>query len=154
MYSFLGVELLRRQRTGTPASSIGGGGAAYFGPMAPPLLGNHLIANHVSFDPTSPPSMALNTAASLSELPPLHHHAQQAAKAGGGWHQQRQHATAFPPHGSVGAGVAGEWTPAGAHSPPQHSADSGFGGTAASSQQQQHGRHMLSQQQSTESAQV
>uniref|UniRef100_A0A914I891 Junctophilin n=1 Tax=Globodera rostochiensis TaxID=31243 RepID=A0A914I891_GLORO len=55
-----GVELLRRQRTGTPASSVGGG---YFGiPVA-----NHFLANHVSFDPASPSSAM---AISIAEQPP------------------------------------------------------------------------------------
>uniref|UniRef100_A0A183BK07 Junctophilin n=1 Tax=Globodera pallida TaxID=36090 RepID=A0A183BK07_GLOPA len=94
-----GVELLRRQRTGTPASSVGGG---YFGiPVA-----NHFLANHVSFDPASPSSAM---AFPIAEQPP-----QQPIQRGSSGE-----------HG----GTTEEWAP-GAHSPPQHMADSEFGGTA------------------------
>ncbi|KAL3102138.1 hypothetical protein niasHS_003547 [Heterodera schachtii] len=124
-----GIELLRRQRTGTPGSSVGG----YF---VPPVA-NHLIANHVSFDPSAPPNPM---AASLVDLPPQ----QPNQRLPGAWQQNRQHAIGL--QGSSGGGGSGgnaeEWAP-GAHSPPQHSADSGIGGTAH--------RHMLSQQQSMES---
>ena len=152
-----GVELMRRQRTGTPAGlSAGMGGGV---PLLSPIP-NHVYSNHVSFDPSSsstfPHYPAADTSSSTLHLQQQQHAlaSQQQQQKVGGWHQ-RQHALGL--QGSSGGSVAPTEQWPGPHSPPQHSADSGIGTGGSvpgySFQQQQQQRHHLSQQQSSESGQ-